>query len=324
MGLAGLLKLVLALEHEQLPPTINVARVNPRLEIQNTPFVVNDRLRPWPRTATRPRRAGSPRWVWGARTSTSCSRRDPRRYPHRTSTGPRIVVWSGRDEAALDANRAALAGYFATAGEDRFADATATLQRGRTAHPVRGAAVCASARKSRPGARRGGTAAYRLGPVGEDVPGAVFAFPGQGAQHARMAAGLYGTQRVFTETVDVCLDGFLQHGADLYPVWLAANPGAALDQTVNAQPLLFAIEYALARQWIDWGIQPAALLGHSVGELVAATVAGVLDLGDALRLLALRGRVMQRRAPGGMWWWPPRRTGCGRCCRTVRRWSWRR
>lgn len=298
-GLAGLLKLVLALEHEQLPPTINVARVNPRLEIQNTPFVVNDRLRPWPRTATRPRRAGLTSLGVGGTNFHLVLEEGPAPVPTPHQHRPRIVVWSGRDEAALDANRAALAGYFATAGEDRFADATATLQRGRTAHPVRGAAVCASAREA--AQVLAGAGPLRTGgPVGEDVPGVVFAFPGQGAQHARMAAGLYGTQRVFTETVDVCLDGFLQHGADLYPVWLAANPGAALDQTVNAQPLLFAIEYALARQWIDWGIQPAALLGHSVGELVAATVAGVLDLDDALRLLALRGRVMQRRAPGGM------------------------
>jgi phthiocerol/phenolphthiocerol synthesis type-I polyketide synthase E len=298
-GMAGLLKLALALENEQIPPTINLTRVNPRLEIENTPFFVNDTLRPWPRTTRKPRRAAlSSLGIGGTNVHLVMEEGPaPVSTPHRQR--PRVVVWSGREEAAMNANRAALAGYFTAAGEARFADATATLQRGRAAHPVRGAAVCTSAEE----AARSLSQPEQLltgSPAGDDPPDVVFAFPGQGAQHARMAAGLYGSQRVFTETADVCLDGFIRHGIDLYPLWLAEQPGDDLHETKNAQPLLFAIEYALAQQWIEWGIRPTALLGHSVGELVAATVAGVLDLDDALRLVALRGQIMQRQPRGGM------------------------
>jgi acyl transferase domain-containing protein/acyl carrier protein len=298
-GVAGLLKLVLALEHEQIPPTINVARVNPRLGIEQTPFVVNDRTVPWPRTATRPRRAGlSSLGVGGTNVHLVLEEGPvPAHTPHLER--PRVVVWSGRDETARAANQDTLARYFAEAGESTFADATATLHDGRTAHALRGAAVCSTAAEA--AQRLGGSGPVLTGEKGVGSgPEVVFAFPGQGSQHARMAAGLYGRQRVFTETVDVCFDLLERHGADLYGLWLAESPGADLNETANTQPLLFAIEYALAQQWVEWGIRPAALLGHSVGELAAAAVAGVLDLDDALRLVVARGRAMQRQSRGGM------------------------
>jgi phthiocerol/phenolphthiocerol synthesis type-I polyketide synthase E len=298
-GIAGLLKLALALENEHIPATINVGSVNPRLEIKNTPFFVNDTLRPWPRTAGRPRRAAlSSLGIGGTNVHLVVEEGPvPLLTPHRQR--PRVVVWSGRDEAAMNANRTALAEYFTEAGEGMFADAAATLQHGRTAHQVRGAVVCTSAEEA---ARSLGQAEQPLAgsTAAGESPDVVFAFPGQGSQHARMAAGLYGRQRVFTETADVCLDGFIQQGIDLYPLWLAENPGDDLHETENAQPLLFMIEYALAQQWIEWGIRPAALVGHSVGELVAATVAGVMQLDDALRLVAMRGQIMQRQPRGGM------------------------
>ncbi|WP_431873287.1 SDR family NAD(P)-dependent oxidoreductase [Amycolatopsis sacchari] len=293
-GVAGLLKLVLALEHGQLPPTLGVGAPNPRLDLARTPFFLNRESRPWPRTAGRPRRAGlSSLGIGGTNVHLVLSEGpEPVPTPHRER--PRVVVWSGRDEAARDANGAALAGYFADAGEDTFAEAVSTLQRGRTAHPVRAAAVCGSAAEA---ARVLAGEAPVAGRAEEEPPPVVFVFPGQGAQYARMAAELYGRQRVFTEAVDECLDELSRRGADLWPVWL---DGEALDETATTQPLLFAVEYALARQWIAWGITPAAVLGHSVGELVAATVAGVFGLADAARLVVARGRAMQRCQRGGM------------------------
>jgi phthiocerol/phenolphthiocerol synthesis type-I polyketide synthase E len=298
-GIASLLKLALAMQNEQIPATINVGSVNPRLEIETTPFFVNDKLRPWPRTALRPRRAALSSLGIGGTNVHLAVEEGPAPLPTPHRQRPRVVVWSGRDEAAMNANRTALAEYFTEAGEGMFADATATLQRGRTAHPVRGAVVCTSAEEA---ARSLGQAEQPLAGStgGGEPPDVIFAFPGQGSQHARMAAGLYGRQRVFTETVDVCLDGFIQQGIDLYPLWLAENPGEDLHETENTQPLLFVIEYALAQQWIEWGIRPAALLGHSVGELVAASVAGVMQRDDALRLVAMRGQIMQRQPRGGM------------------------
>jgi phthiocerol/phenolphthiocerol synthesis type-I polyketide synthase E len=296
-GIAGLLKLVLALEHEQLPPTVNVSRPNPKLELETSPFFLNGELRAWPRTPAGPRRAGlSSLGIGGTNVHLVVQEGpDTVRTPHLQR--PRVVVWSGRDEDAAYANRSELAAYFAVAGEPSFAGATATLQRGRTAHPVRGAVVCASAEEA---AGALGTGNRLLaGSATEQPPGVVFAFPGQGSPYARMAVGLYGRQRVFTETVDECLDDLSRHGLDLYPLWLAADPGESLDGTANAEALLFAVEYALARQWTEWGVVPAAVLGHGVGELVAATVAGVMRPADALRLVAVRGRTIGRLPRGG-------------------------
>ncbi|NUT32233.1 MAG: SDR family NAD(P)-dependent oxidoreductase [Hamadaea sp.] len=298
-GLAGLLKLALSLEHEQIPPTINVTTTNPKLEIASTPFVVNSRLRPWPKGTRTPRRAGlSSLGIGGTNVHLVVEEAPPGvRTP--ASGRPRIVVWSGRDETAAHANQAALAEYFAGADEADFAGAVSTLQRGRTEHPVRGAVIAGNAAQAAQ-VLHGAGPILAGGPAGDTAAAVVFTFPGQGSQHSAMAAGLYGTQRVFTETVDLCLEGIAKHGTDPYPLWPSTSPGEALTETAHAQPLLFAVEYALAQQWLEWGITPAAVLGHSVGELVAATVAGVFELDDALRLVTLRGQAMQHQPRGAM------------------------
>lgn len=297
-GMAGLLKLVLSLEHERIPPSINVATVNPRLELENTPFIVNNRLRSWPRSDHRPRRAGVSSLGIGGTNVHVVVEEAPAGVRTPKLDRPRIVVWSGLDEAASTSNQAALAGYFAGADEADFAGATSTLQRGRTEHRVRGAAIAASAAEAAQALSAG---SVRTGePVGDAAPTVVFTFPGQGSQFSRMASGLYGVWPAFTETMDVCLDAIAKEGPDLYPLWLAASSGEQLVETAVAQPLLFAVEYALARQWMEWGIAPAAVLGHSVGELVAATVAGVMELADAVRLVTARGQAMQRQLRGAM------------------------
>ncbi|MGW4393657.1 type I polyketide synthase [Amycolatopsis nivea] len=298
-GIAGLVKLALALENDLIPPTIGVDAPNPALGLERTPFVLAREARRWPRTPGAPRRGGLSSLGIGGTNVHLVVREGPAplRTPHRNR--PRLVVWSGRDDSARAANRAALAEHFAGSGEETFAETVSTLHLGRTAHQVRGAAVCADAAE----------AARVLGSA-EDLPSAsvadgeapavAFVFPGQGAQFPGMAAGLYGRQRVFTETVDECLEAFRHHVGDLYPVWLGDGPAAELDETAIAQPLLFAIEYALARQWQAWGIRPAAVLGHSIGELVGAAVSGVFSTADAVRLVAARGRAMQARPRGGM------------------------
>ncbi|PRH80473.1 polyketide synthase [Streptomyces solincola] len=127
----------------------------------------------------------------------------------------------------------------------------------------------------------------------------VLLFPGQGVQHARMAAGLYRHDPVFTETVDDVLERF-GDAERMRADWLSERPSTPVDDVALAQPLLFTTGYALGRMLLDGGVRPAALLGHSVGELVAATLAGVFDLGDAVTLM--RDRVARLRAtpPGGM------------------------
>ncbi|MFG2822906.1 acyltransferase domain-containing protein [Kitasatospora sp. NPDC048365] len=124
--------------------------------------------------------------------------------------------------------------------------------------------------------------------------------PGQGAQHARMAHGLYRTVPAFTDALDEVLDLLGPDGAAVRTDWLAEQPAVPLDDVRRAQPLLFAIDYALARTLHAWGVRPAAILGHSVGEAVGAVLAGVLPLADAVRLLAERIEAIADAPPGGM------------------------
>ncbi|MFI6336927.1 acyltransferase domain-containing protein [Streptomyces sp. NPDC050535] len=127
-----------------------------------------------------------------------------------------------------------------------------------------------------------------------------FLFPGQGSQYPRMAAGLYGAVDVFTETMDRAFDLLGDDGAALRHDWLSDSPGDRYDNVTVAQPLLYAVECALGRMVLDWGVRPAALLGHSVGEMVAATLAGVLDFDDGVRLMVDRIEHYAASPPGGM------------------------
>lgn len=294
-GVAGLIKLAMALDTEELPPSINFTAPNPALELDKTPFFVNHELRAWPRVEGEPRRAGISAFGVGGTNAHVVVTEGPVQVRTPSRERPRIVVWSGRSQAAVDAARTRLADFFSSQPDERFADAVATLQQGRTSHAVRAAVVGTDGAQAEAALRSGRVLVAADATV---VPDVVFLFPGQGSQHARMAAGLYGSNAVFTAELDRCFAG-LPGGGALHELWLGDND-AALRPTECAQPLLFAVEYALARMLLDLRIRPAAVIGHSIGELVAATVAGVLDVEDALRLAAIRGHVMQEQPPGSM------------------------
>jgi acyl transferase domain-containing protein len=137
-------------------------------------------------------------------------------------------------------------------------------------------------------------------PTGEHALRIALLFPGQGAQHPRMAAGLYGTSEIFTAAMDQAFELLGADGPRLRAEWLAAEPSPSFDDVTVAQPLLYAVELALGRLVLDWGVHPVALLGHSVGELAAATLAGVLDVEDGFRLMRDRIRVFADTPAGGM------------------------
>ena len=302
-GVAALMKTVLALKHRMIPPSLNFSTPNPKIDFDNGPFYVNTTLRDWT-TDGFPRRAGVSSFGVGGTNAHVVIEEPPVVRPADSSTPWHLFVLSAKTSKALDIATSNLAIYLKQTPELNLADAAYTLAVGRKAMNCRRVAVCrdtADAVKilETPDAKRVFTSAHepRTRPV-------VFMFTGQGAQYVNMARELHQLAPVFREQVDRCSELLKPHlGLDLRDVIYPRDDGVEdatrrLTQTAITQPALFVIEYALADQFMEWGIQPQAMIGHSIGEYVAACIAGVIGLEDALMLVAARGRLMNQ-LPGG-------------------------
>jgi phthiocerol/phenolphthiocerol synthesis type-I polyketide synthase E len=304
-GVAGLIKTALALHHGAVPPTINFRRPNPRIDFEGGPFFVNSTLRSWESNGT-PRRAAVSAFGIGGTNASAVLEEAPEEEPSGPSRPAQVLTVSARGPAALSAVCAELAQRLASEPELPLADVAHTLALGRRHHAHRRAVVCA------------GTAAagaLLTKPAGRSVVtgrepararSVIFVFPGQGAQHVDMGRELWTREPAFGDEVETCARHLEPElGIDLREV-LYPGPGqseaaaARLDRTELTQPALFTVEYALARLLMSWGIEPSAMIGHSIGEYVAACLAGVFPLDVALRLVAARGRLMQALPPGTM------------------------
>jgi amino acid adenylation domain-containing protein len=293
-GVAGLIKVVLSLKHRQLPPSLHFSRPNPEIDFATSPFYVNAALAPW-RERAGCRRAGVSSFGIGGTNAHAVVEEAPEVEP-----GParawQLLIWSARTAGALDGTTAALAGALQRPGI-ALADAAFTLQTGRRQLAHRRALVCRDAVAAAAVlARAGGWLRTSRGEAG---PGPVaFLFPGQGAQRPGMTRELYAAEPRFRAELDRCAQLLAPHcGGDVREVLHAVPPDGRLDQTAWTQPALFAVEYALARLWMSWGVQPRALLGHGIGEYVAACLAGVLELEDALGLVAWRPQAVEPILP---------------------------
>ncbi|MFF7992043.1 type I polyketide synthase [Kitasatospora xanthocidica] len=298
-GVASLIRAVLAVRDAEVPPSPHFEKPNPLLDLESSPFHVPVERAGWPQIGT-PRRAGVSSFGIGGTNAHVVVEQAPEPRPAQPAgRGRELLVLSAVDEEALERWRLRLADALPS-GEDpgALADVAHTLALGRRQLPHRLAVVAADAEEAR--ARLRDVDTRRLRVAGEP-PGVAFLFPGQGAQRPGMAAGLYEVAPRFRAELDTCLELLRGEGLDLRELLLdpAADP-AALDRTDRAQPALFAHAYALARQWQEWGVTPRAMAGHSIGEYVAACLAGVFDLPDALRLVAARGRLMAALPAGAM------------------------
>ncbi|HZF12188.1 MAG TPA: amino acid adenylation domain-containing protein, partial [Thermoanaerobaculia bacterium] len=307
-GIASLIKATLAVERGVIPPSLHFERPNPQIDFAASPFYVPVAATPWPDEG--PRRAGVSSFGIGGTNAHVVIEAAPEPAPGGPSRPLQLVVLSARSGAALEESTRNLAehlGRHPAPADLDLADVAYTLALGRTELDQRRIAVCAGTADAASvlaalDPKRVLTRAREAGerPV-------FFLFPGQGAQHPGMAAELYATEPVFRAEVD-CGAEILRPrlGLDLRQVLAPTNggdPQAAaerLAQTALAQPALFVVEHALARLWMAWGIRPQAMLGHSVGEYVAACLAGVFSFEDALRLVAERGRLMQEMPAGSM------------------------
>jgi amino acid adenylation domain-containing protein len=307
-GVAGLIKTTLALAHGELPPTLHFSSPNPEIDFACGPFFVNDRLRPWPR-GPNPRRAGVSSFGIGGTNAHVVLEEAPPRVPSRTSRAPQLLVLSARTPSALEAATDRLATYLHAHPDVNLADVAFTLQTGRKRFEHRRAVVvsdiadAATVLRSRVVGR-----IVDGGPT--EVDSVAFLFPGQGAQTANMARGLYDDDPEFRQLVDRACERLRPAlGLDLRTVLFPAasqpgtngdRPAALLTQTRITQPAMFIIEYALVQLWARWGVTPVAMIGHSLGEYVAACVAGVFAFDDGLTLVAERARLMQAQPPGAM------------------------
>ncbi|RYG37470.1 MAG: SDR family NAD(P)-dependent oxidoreductase, partial [Burkholderiales bacterium] len=294
---AGLIKAVLALKHGEIPLLANFTAPNPQLNLESSPFVASGELASWP-AGDSPRRAGVSSFGIGG-TNAHVVLEEAPSMTSAGSSAPSLLLLSAQTPAALEQASQRLADYFETSLSSPLADAAWTLHVGRQAFSERRAVVAADAadatRQLREKAKPGLTGAHADGerPV-------VFLFSGQGSQYPGMGASLYDTEPVFRQAVDQCADILSPIiGHDIRDVAFGSL-GELLGQTRYTQPALFTIEYALAKLWESWGVVPQAMMGHSIGEYVAAHLAGVFSLRDAVSLVAARGRLMQAMQPGSM------------------------
>lgn len=304
-GVAGLIKAVLALRHRKLPPSLNYERPNPEIDFENSPFHVNTALRDWNPPAGMPRRAGVSSFGVGGTNAHLIVEEYVRAPRQRPSRAHQLLLLSAKTDKALNTATTRLADHLRAHPELDLADVASTLQRGRERFSRRRMLVC-SGREDALVALDGDHAALASGVADARTPEIAFLFPGQGAQHLEMARALYENERFFREALDECA-GLLRPHLDRELVdFLIPAPehrdeiAALLEQTRYTQPVLFCVEYALARLWRSWGVTPSAMLGHSLGEYVAACLAGVFTLADAIGLVALRGRLMQSMSGGAM------------------------
>lgn len=298
-GVAGLIKTVLALRHRELPPQLNFRAPNPQLQLESSPFRVATSVEPWQRGAT-PRRAGVSSFGIGGTNAHVVLEEAPAPLPSVSVRSHQLLVLSARSAAALDVATANLSEFLRTADAPPLADVAYTLQVGRRVFAHRRSVAARDAAEA-----RALLATPDRSPVANGVHEGgsrpvAFLFSGQGSQHAGMCTELYRTEHVFRAAVDRCAELLHPHfGRDVRELLRHGSDGD-LSETHVAQPMLFVTEYALAVLWMSWGIQPAAMLGHSIGEYVAAHLAGVFSLEDALMLVSARGHLMQGMAPGDM------------------------
>ena len=305
-GVAGLIKTILALKHRQIPPSLHYKQPNPKIDFAQSPFFVNDKLVEWKRTAT-PRRAGVSSFGIGGTNAHVVVEEPPSPEPSTLHARPQhLLVLSAKTSSALETATANLTAYLKQNSDANLADVAYTLQLGRGGYSHRRFLVCKdrddalSALETRDASR---LFTHFQEPRHRSV---AFMFPGQGTQYVGMARGLYRSEPVFREYIDLCAEQLSTHlNLDLrevlYPSEEAdAEANRLLGQTFVTQPALFCIEYALAQLWMSWGVVPAGMIGHSIGEYVAACLANVFSLEDALALVAARGQLMQQLPSGAM------------------------
>lgn len=299
-GVTGVIKTIQQFRHEKIPALLHFKSPNPRIDFATSPFAPVSEEREW-KIGEKPRLAGVSAFGVGGTNAHVVMAEAPALRPTTAGRKQHLLLLSAKTETALDAMAQRLADHLEKEAPD-LADVSFTLATGRHHFSIRRAIV----------ATDHADAIAKLRKVGKSVSAAAnpaqvaFLFPGQGSQSIEMGREIYDSEPVFRAAIDECavlLRPLISHDirATLYP---SEHEHEAAERDINltvfTQPCIFAVEYALAQLWISWGIQPALLIGHSIGEYVAAVLSGTFKLENALHLLATRARLMQALPNGGM------------------------
>ena len=303
-GVASLIKTALALKHKLIPASLHFQEPNPEIDFLESPFYVNTKLTDWQANET-PRVAGVSSFGIGGTNAHAILEEAPPVEMSGPSRPYKLLLLSARTATALETGTRRLAEHLKRHPELDLADVAFTLQVGRKAFDHRRALVCESLELAVNALERLDSAQLFTGFPEEGERSLVFMFPGQGAQFVNMGLDLYRTESPFREKLDLCAELLKPLGIDLLDILYPTREvndelTRQLQQTSFAQPAIFAVEYAMAHLLLKCGLRPAAMIGHSIGEYVAATLSGVLSLEDALSLVAARGRLMQQLSPGLM------------------------
>ncbi len=303
-GVVGLMKTALALHRCRLPPSINFSRPNPQIDFDDSPFYVNREEAVWPRGES-PRRAGVSSFGIGGTNAHVVLEEAVAQPPSGPARKHKLLLLSAKTRSALEAGTTNLLEYLRRHPDLDLADVCFTLSTGRTFYPHRRAILCRDSRDLVETADIVRPDTVVTGEVDAFHRPVVFMFPGQGSQYINMGRELYEQYHPFRFHFDACAEIAKPHlGRDLREIVFApqsdANADGTLRRTEFAQPAIFSVSYAMAKLWEHWGVRPSAMIGHSIGEFVAACVADVFSLEKALALVVTRGKLMQSQPPGSM------------------------
>jgi acyl transferase domain-containing protein/thioesterase domain-containing protein/NAD(P)-dependent dehydrogenase (short-subunit alcohol dehydrogenase family)/acyl carrier protein len=305
-GVASVIKAVQALKHKQLPPSLNFEKPNKMIDFESSPFYVNAQLRDW-NVKGIPRRAGVSSLGVGGTNAHIILEEAPILEPSSESRSWQLLQFSAKTNTALDKNLKNLADHLKNRPEQNLADVAYTLQVGRSQMSHRRILVAQNAEDAVSIIENGDRKRIFSQNAPEYPPPVVFMFPGGAAQYPNMGRGLYDEEPVYRETLDECfklLKSMLDF--DLKNLMFPADSDIEqaafqLEKAMTASlPAIFITEYAQAKLWMSWGIEPETMIGHSLGEYTAACLSGVMSLKDALSMVVARAKLMDTLPEGGM------------------------
>ncbi len=299
-GVAGFIKTVLALKHRELPPSLHYTEQNPAISFSQGPFFVNNQLTKWGGSSDL-LRAGVSSFGIGGTNAHVVLQEAPAKETFKQKRKNHLLPISAKTVSGFQGNVAKLKKFIEENQQINIADTAYTLQTGRERFKFRKAIVCENTTSVLKQLEDLSVMQPISSNYQEELQHVVFMFPGQGMQYVSMCADLYSSEETFREEINTCLELAKKYTtADLHSILFSNEASKKINQTEYAQPLLFFVEYALAKQLSKWGVTPDYMIGHSIGEYTAACLSGVFELEDAIRLVIKRGLLMSKASTGAM------------------------